>query len=191
MSEKPRPQILHFLSFLPALAYWWLEETQPLTVALSVGMGLAVLEVVVEKVFTGRVHTLSRLNFGIIVLLGFLAIFAREGIWFKLQPTLTGYICGTWLALNQKRGRTMLAEALRDMGRPWPFPPEWLRDFERHVILFMFGFGTLMAYWSVYGTTAQWAFWKTGGQYLSFGAFMLLEFWWLRKKLTRLKQDQR
>jgi thioredoxin-related protein len=78
-----------------------LEETQPLHIALSVGIGLAVLEVVVEKLYTGKVHTISRLNFGIIFLLGLLALFAREGVWFKLQPTMTGYICGTWLTLNQ------------------------------------------------------------------------------------------
>lgn len=189
MSEK-KPQVLHFLSFLPALAYWWLEETQPLHIALSVGMGLAVLEVVVEKLYTGKVHTISRLNFGIIFLLGLLAIFAREGVWFKLQPTMTGYICGTWLTLNQAKGRTMLEEAMNDMGKPWPFPKEWLRDFERHVIGFMFCFGTFMAYWSIWGTTAQWAFWKTGGQYMTFGTFMVIEFWWMRRKMKKLRQEK-
>lgn len=180
-----RPSLLHWLSFLPALAYWWLESTQPLNVALSVGIGLAVLEVTVEKLYTGHVHTLSRLNFGIILLLGVLSLFAHEGVWFKLQPTMTGVICGTWLIFNQSKGKTMLIEAMQDMGRPWPFPEVWLRDFERHVIGFIFCYSTFMAYWTFWGTTAQWAFWKTGGQYMSFGAFMVVEFWWLRHKAKR------
>lgn len=185
MSQK-RPSLLHFLSFLPALAYWWLEETQPLHIALSVGIGLAVLEVTVEKIFTKKVHTLSKLNFGIIVLLGALSLFAREGIWFKLQPTLTGVICGSWLTLNQAKGKTMMLEAMEDMGQKWLFPDEWLRDFERHVIIFIFAYAAFMAFWAFKGTTAQWAFWKTGGQYMSFGTFIVVEFWWLRKKMKRV-----
>ncbi len=184
MSQK-RPSFLHFLSFLPALAYWWLEENQPLNIALSVGIGLSVLEVTVEKLYTGKVHTLSRLNFGIILLLGTLSLFAREGIWFKLQPTLTGFVCGTWLTFNQAKGKTMLLEAMEEMGRPWPFPQEWLRDFERHVIIFIFAFAAFMAYWSIWGTTSQWAFWKTGGQYICFATFLIAEFWWLRHKVKK------
>jgi intracellular septation protein len=185
--SQGRPSYLHFLSFIPALAYWWLEETQPLHIALSVGIGLSILEVTVEKLVTGKVHTLSRLNFGIIMILGGLSLFAREGVWFKLQPTLTGVVCGTWLTFNQARGKTMFLEMMQEMGRPWPFPHEWLRDFERHVIVFIFAFATFMAYWSIWGTTAQWAFWKTGGQYLSFGTFMVIEFWWFRRKVKRMK----
>jgi uncharacterized oligopeptide transporter (OPT) family protein len=52
----------------------------------------------------------------------------------------------------------------------------------------MFCFGTFMAYWSIWGTTAQWAFWKTGGQYMSFGTFMVIEFWWMRRKMKKLRQ---
>ena len=185
--SKQRPSLLHWLSFLPALAYWWLEATQPLNVALTVGIGLSVLEVTVEKIYTGKVHTLSKLNFGIIVVLGLLSIFAREGVWFKLQPTITGVICGTWLIFNQSKGKTMMVEAMQDMGRPWPFPEVWLRDFERHVIIFIFSFSTFMAYWTIWGTTAQWAFWKTGGQYMSFGVFMVVEFWWLRRKMKKAR----
>jgi len=182
---KNRSSFIYVLSFLPALAYWWLEETQPLVVALSVGLGLSVVEVSVEKWLNGHVHALSKLNFGIIVFLGLLAIFAKEGIWFKLQPTFTGVICGVWLSLNQKKGKTFLLEMMKDMGKSWPFPEEWLRSFEIHVIIFMFSYATFMAYWSFFGTTAQWAFWKTGGQYLCFGTFMALEFWWLRRKVKR------
>ncbi len=189
--SKQKPQVLHLLSFLPALAYWWLEETQPLVIALSAGVSLAVLELSLERWLTGRLHTLSKLNTGILVMLGVCAMIAREGVWFKLQPTFTGVICGGWLSLNQARGKTMLLEMMRDMNRPWPFPGAWLRDFERHVIYFMFGFAALMAYWSIWGTTAQWAFWKTAGQYMSFGAFMALEFWWFRHRLKTYRGEER
>ncbi|MBY0517640.1 MAG: septation protein IspZ [Bacteriovoracaceae bacterium] len=183
--SKKRPSLLHWLSFLPALAYWWLEETQPLEIALGVGMGLALLEIVIEKIYSGKIHTLTRLNFGIIIMLGFVSVFAKEGVWFKLQPTITGYVCATWLTLNQVKGNTMILEAMEEMGRPWPFPKEWIRDFEKHIIGFCYGYGTFMAYWAIWGTTSQWAFWKTGGQYMTFGVFMTLEFIWLRRKMKK------
>ena len=182
--EKKRSSLMHWLSFLPALAYWWLEETQPLEIALSVGLGLAVLEVSIEK-FLNHVHSLSKLNFGIILVLGTLALVAKEGILFKLQPTFTGFICGFYLVFNQFRGRVFLVESMKEMGKSWPFPEEWIKDFERHLIGFMFLYGSFMAYWSFFGTTAQWAFWKTVGQYISFGLFMVAEFWWLRRRVKR------
>jgi intracellular septation protein len=183
--EKKRSSLMHWLSFLPALAYWWLEETQPLEIALSVGLGLAVLEVSLEKFLNGHVHSLSKLNFGIILVLGTLALVAKEGILFKLQPTFTGFICGFYLVFNQFRGRVFLVESMKEMGKSWPFPEEWIKDFERHLIGFMFLYGSFMAYWSFFGTTAQWAFWKTVGQYISFGLFMVAEFWWLRRRVKR------
>jgi intracellular septation protein len=185
MVNKKRSPLMHWLSFFPALAFWWLEETQPIEIALGVGLILSVLEVSIEKWLNGHVHTLSRLNFGIILVLGSLALFAKEGILFKLQPTFTGYICGLWLSINQVRGRVFIVQTLEEMGKQWPFPQEWLKSFERHVIAFMFGYGTFMAYWAIWGSTGQWAFWKTGGQYISFGLFLVLEFWWLRRKIKQ------
>lgn len=187
MSAARRPSPFYWLSFLPALAYWWLEENTSLETALVGGIGLGVLEIVGEKVFSGKVHTLSRLNFGLILFLGVISLIAREGIWFKLQPTFTGLILGTWLAVNLWRGHSFLEEAMADMGRPWPLPRPLLLGFEKHICGFLYAYGGFMAYWALSGTTSQWAFWKTGGQYLAFGVFMLGEMVWIRYQLRRLK----
>jgi intracellular septation protein len=171
------------LSFLPALAYWWLESTQPLHIALGVGMGLGLLEAIIEKVFTGKVHTLSRLNLGLLVLLGGLALWEDEGVWFKLQPTFTGLVCGSYLSWRLWQGKPLLAEAMYDMGQTLPVPPSEMASFEKHLCCFMLSYSAFMAYWALWGTTSQWAFWKTGGQYLSFGAFMVVELWWMRRRM--------
>ena len=187
MSGAARPTPFYWLSFLPALAYWWLEENTSLETALIGGIGLSVLEIAGEKWFSGKVHTLSRLNFGLIVFLGVISLIAREGIWFKLQPTLTGYILGSWLAWTLYRGSSFLEQAMAEMGRPWPLPRELLIGFEKHICLFLFSYGSFMAYWALEGTTSQWAFWKTGGQYLAFGVFVGIEMLWLRFKMRQLK----
>ncbi len=167
MDKQGKRTWFQALSFLPALAYWWLESSQPLHIALGVGMGLGVLEAIAEKIFTGKVHTLSRLNLGLMVLLGGLALWEDEGVWFKLQPTFTGTVCGSYLSWRIWRGRPLLAEAMHEMGQTLPIP------------------ASEMAYWALWGTTAQWAFWKTGGQYLSFGLFMAAELWVMRRRINR------
>jgi intracellular septation protein len=178
----------YWLSFLPALAYWWMEEHYPLRIALAAGIGLAVLEVTAEKIFVGKVHTLSRLNFGLLALLGGLALWADEGVWFKLQPTFTGVVCGGWLIWTLARGRSLLGETMHEMGQPWPWSEHWLRQFEWHICAFILVYAAYMAYWALWGTTSQWAFWKTGGQYLCFAVFMVGEFCWFRFKIRSEKR---
>lgn len=172
------------------MAYWWLEENTDLQTALIGGLGLAVLEILLEKVFAGKVHQLSKLNFGLIAFLGALSLWASEGIWFKLQPTLTGVILSSWLLLGLARGKSFMEEVMRDMGRPWPLPRDMLLSFERHICAFIFCYGLFMAYWALYGTTSQWAFWKTGGQYLCFAAFGGVEVLVFRYKIKKMRTKQ-
>ncbi len=174
-----------WLSFLPALAYWWLEANAPLWVALAGGVGLAVLEITLEKVFSGKVHTLSKLNAGVLVMMAGLALLAREGVWFRLQPTITGLVCGGWLAWMLLRRKSLLEGAMADMGRPWPFPRAWLVAFERDACLFILGYALFMAWWAIKGSTGQWLFWKTGGQYLCFALFLAMEFLNLRRRVRQ------
>lgn len=186
MSAHQKSSPIFWLSFLPALAYWWLEENTSLQTALIGGLGLSLLEIIGEKIFTGKVHTLSKLNCGLILLLGGVSLIAHEGIWFKLQPTFTGVILAAFLGWGLSRGKSFLGEVMHDMGRGWPLPPELLIRFELHLCLFIFGYGLFMAYWAFNGTTSQWAFWKTGGQYLCFIVFGIVQMLWLRRAVRKM-----
>lgn len=188
MSAAQKSKPLFWLSFLPALAYWWLEENTDLQTALVGGLGLAILEIVIERVFSGKVHTLSKLNFGLILVLGGVALVAREGLWFKLQPTFTGAIVALFLAQGLWRGKSFLEGMMSDMGRPWPLPRELLISFEWQMCLFIFTYGLFMAYWAIKGTTSEWAFWKTGGQYMCFAAFGVAQMFWLRFQTRKGKR---
>ena len=90
MNQPARKTPPYFLmSFIPAVAYWILESNFSLEIALIGGIILGVLEMIVEKKFSGHVHTLSKVNLSLIVVLGVISLIAKEGVWFKLQPTFT------------------------------------------------------------------------------------------------------
>lgn len=185
MNNASKPYFL--LSFIPAAAYWLLETYFTLEVALIGGIVLGLLEMGLEKKFTGHVHTLSKLNVALIVVLGGISLVAKEGVWFKLQPTLTGFSIASFLLYKKIRRQSLMLEMLQDLKQRPPLPDFIYRLLEWHMCLFLYAFAAFMAYVALYNSTANWLFWKTAGFYIAFGGFMLLEMiflrWYLRRKV--------
>ncbi len=182
--QDQKPYFL--LSFLPALAYWGLETYFSLEIALVGGILLGVVEMILEKKFTGHVHTLSKLNLALIIVLGGISLVAKEGIFFKLQPTMTGLCLSGFLVYKKIRNESLMVQMLTDMKQKIPLPEEFYKMMEWHMCLFLILFAAFMAYIALKETTATWLFWKTGGFYIAFGGFMLLEViyiqWYSRRK---------
>lgn len=185
MNNASKPYFL--LSFIPAVAYWLLETYFSLEIALVGGMVLGILEMALEKKFTGHVHTLSKLNIALIVILGGISLIAKEGVWFKLQPTLTGISIASFLLYKKIRKQSLMMEMLQDLKQKPPLPEHVYRLLEWHMCLFLYGFAAFMAHVALNNSTANWLFWKTGGFYVAFGGFMLVEMiylrWYLRRNL--------
>lgn len=183
MENASKPFFL--LSFIPAVAYWLLETYFSLEVALIGGILLGLLEMGLEKKFTGHVHTLSKLNVALIVILGGISLVAKEGIFFKLQPTLTGLSLASFLLYKKFRNQSLMVEMLRDMKQKQPMPDEAYKILEWHMCVFLILFAAFMAHVAVNETTATWLFWKTGGFYIAFGGFMVIEMifmqWYMRR----------
>lgn len=185
--QKTPPYFL--MSFIPAVAYWILESNFSLEIALTGGIVLGVIEMIIEKKFSGHIHTLSKVNLSLVVVLGIISLIAKEGIWFKLQPTLTGFGVASFLVYKKFKGQSLMVDMMKDMGQQsLPMPPETYKLLEWHLCLFLIGFALFMARVAVYETTATWLFWKTGGFYIVFGAFMLVEMIFLRSRMKRLKK---
>lgn len=178
MKNGSKPYFL--LSFLPALAYWYLETYYTLEVALIGGILLGVIEMLLEKKFTGHVHTLSKLNIALVVILGGVSLIAKEGIWFKLQPTFTGLSLASFLVFKKIKKQSLMVEMLKDMQQKPPLPEETYRTLEWHMCLFLIMFAGFMAFIALYESTGTWLFWKTGGFYIAFGGFMVVEMIYLR-----------
>lgn len=186
MNQASRPYFL--LSFIPALAYWLLETYSTLEIALTGGILLGVLEMGLEKKFTGHVHTLSKLNMALIVVLGGISLIAQEGLFFKLQPTFTGIALGFFLIYKRIKKKSLMFEMLEDLKQKPPLPEEFYKMLEWHLCLFLFVFAAFMAYIAVKETTAVWLFWKTGGFYLAFGGFMVGEVLYIKFFGRRLRR---
>jgi intracellular septation protein len=173
------------MSFIPAVAYWLLETYTTLEIALIGGIFLGIIEMIAEKKFTGHVHTLSKLNVALVVGLGIISLIAREGIWFKLQPTLTGLSLAGFLFYKKLQGHSLMLDMLTDMKQKAPLPPEAYKTMEWHMCLFLIVFSGWMAHVAIKENTASWIFWKTAGFYIAFGGFMLLEVLYLRLTMRK------
>lgn len=186
MNNAQKPYFL--LSFIPALAYWYLETYYTLEIALIGGIVLGIIEMLLEKKFTGHVHTLSKLNVALIVILGGISLLAQEGVFFKLQPTLTGLSVASFLIYKKIKNQSLMLEMFKDMKQKAPFPDDIYKVMEWHMCLFLIGFACFMAWVALKETTATWLFWKTGGFYIVFGGFMLVEMIYIQKLARRLKK---
>lgn len=176
------------LSFLPAIAYWYLEENHPVHIAVIGGLILAVIEIILERIFTRHVHTLSKLNFGLILVLGSLSVFAHEGVWFKLQPFFTGIALFSFLVYKLKTGEGLLEEMSELMGTK-KLPNFILRSMEWHMAFFLLIYGFFMGGLAIYADTGAWTFFKTIGFYLVFFIFMIGEMFLIRRKLSKLVKE--
>ena len=186
MNNGQKPYFL--LSFLPAVAYWYLETYYTLEVALIGGILLGVIEMLLEKKFTGHVHTLSKLNIALVVILGGISLIAKEGVFFKLQPTFTGLALASYLVFKKMKKQSLMVEMLSDMKQKPPLPDEIYKVMEWHMCLFLIGFAGFMAFVALKETTATWLFWKTGGFYIAFGGFMVVEMAYIQWYSRRLKK---
>jgi intracellular septation protein len=169
-------------SFLPAIAYWYLEENYPLRIAVTGGLILAVLEIAIEKIFTKHVHALSKFNFFLILGLGGISLLGEDGLWFKLQPFFTGLVLSIYLFYKLKKSDGLFVEMLSEMHPDQKPNPVFFRRLERDLALFLLSYGFFMGAIALWGTTDQWLFFKTIGFYLCAGGFFVVELFLLKRQ---------
>jgi intracellular septation protein len=185
------------LSFVPAIAYWYLEANYSVRVALLGGLLLVCLELGGEWLVAKRIHSLSIFNGTIILVLGASSLWASDGLWFKLQPALTGVFVGAFLLVQQFRGRSLLIEMFEDLAPeakraqiPQKLRDELLGGIEIHIVVFLIGYGLFMAYVALHESTSRWLFFKTIGFYLACLVLAGFEFVWALIKIKRLARAQ-
>lgn len=167
------------ISFLPAIAYWYLEEHYSLKIALIGGVLLAVFEIGFEKLYTKHVHSISKFNFYLISTLGAIALIGDDGIWFKLQPFFTGIFMGGYLLFRISQKSGLMLETMESMGRVIP-DKKLLTRLERDMSLFLILYGCFMAFIAFTRTTSEWTFFKTIGFYIATLIFFIFELFIIR-----------
>ncbi len=183
-------KIFFLVSFLPALAYWYLEENYPIQIAVTGGIALAIFEILFERFYTKHIHTLSKFNFFLISFLGGLSLIGNEGIWFKLQPGLTGVGIGAFLFYRLFTSEGLMNEIIQSIHKNPP--PEFIiKRLEKHSATLFTFYGFFMIYVAFSLSTDQWLFFKTLGFYIAFGFFMIFEFCWIRISMKEWVENQR
>ena len=179
--DKSISKSFFLISFLPAIAYWYLESNYPIRIAVAGGLALAFVEMGLEWFFNKHIHTVSKANFFIILLLGGMSLLGDEGIWFKLQPCLTGIGISAFMAYRLYVGKGLLVEFVNDLPMKNKPPEFFISSMERHLTVYFFVTGLFMGYIAIFHTTDTWAFFKTIGNYILFGVFYIFEIIWCRK----------
>lgn len=178
----------YLFSFLPALAYWYLEENHTLQIAVFGGIILALLEIILEYIFVRHIHSLSKLNFLFLCVLGPISLIGEDGLWFKLQPMFTGISLYCYFFYLGLKGESLLWTMSNEMNGAKNLPKPLLLIIERHMAFFLLIYGLFMGMLAKYYSTSTWAFFKTIGFYLSFFAFMIFELFYIKffiiKKMT-------
>ncbi len=149
-------------------------------------MALAVVELIGEKIFTGKLHTLSVFNFFLIAFLGGISLIGNDGIWFKLQPAFTGIGIAGFLIFGVLKRKGLLLEMLEDMGKPTEHVrPAMFARLEKHLAAFFGLYGLWMVGVAIRASTDTWLFFKTIGFYLAFGFFLIFEWWDMRRQVRK------
>jgi intracellular septation protein len=175
------------ISFLPALAYWALEEFTRIEIAVAGGMALAIIEMSAEYYFQKKIHSISKLNFILILILGSASLFFREGLLFKLQPFFTGIVMGPIFIYKTAKNESYMLDFMKEMGQK--IPDMLVVKLERDMGYFLILYSTFMGYVAIKLTTSAWLFYKTAGFYIAFAVFTVLEMVLIRTKMKREMRD--
>lgn len=179
-----------FISFIPALAYWYLEANYDLKIALIGGVALAIIEISVEKLLFKKVHKIALLNFYLILILGGIAYLGEDGVWYRLQPFFTGVMMSGFLFYQKIRNRSFMLETLKEMGNPPPIPDFIMMRMEFHMAMFLLLYGVFMGVIAIWGNSDQWIFFKTAGFYIATFIFLGFEMFLMRKDLKKMRNEK-
>ena len=184
-------KMFFILSFIPSIAYWYLESHYSLTIALIGGVGLAIVELLIEWIFTRHLHSLSKFNFFLLTFLAILSFLGDEGIWFKMQPALSSFGVASFLSFKLWRGTGLFEEMVKSMPAQKSLPIPLLRQLELHLVILMVIYGSWMAIISAFYSTDLWIFYKTIGGYLFLLAFFIFEMIYMRIRVRKYRRSMK
>jgi len=191
IETKPKKSNNFFLiSFLPAILYWYLESQYPVKTALIGGIALSVAEILFEKFYSGHVHQLSKFNFFLIIALGGFSLMEENGIWFKLQPSLSLWAVSVYMGLKLRNGRGFFKEMMMEMRPDAVHPPDFImKSMERNMVIMFACYGILMGALAIWFPTSIWVFFKTAGLFVVMGIFMVIQMVLNKKAMQKARNE--
>lgn len=175
---------------LPVVVFTILEEKYGTLWGLVGGMILGVGEIANEWRTQRKVDTITWIGNGLLIGMGLISLFTSEGLWFKLQPAIlelfmAGLLIGS--VLIKKPFLAMMAEKQNMFAQ---VPEQFHQVFRKRFSGMTFRIGVFfllhaaLATWAaVYWSTRAWAILKGVGFTGSMVLYMVVEMFFIRRKL--------
>jgi intracellular septation protein len=175
---------------LPLVIYTFVEEYYGTLWGLVAGMVFGVGEIIHERVTQGKVDAITWIGNGMLVVLGGISLFTQEGFWFKMQPAILEAFMAALLVGSVLKGRPfliLLAEKQRLFDKLDPIRGALMRKqftgLTVRIGVFFFLHSLLAAWAAVHWSTRAWVILKGVGFTLSLLVYMLIEVWFMRRKM--------
>lgn len=190
---RPRNQSLRAIllgGLLPVLIFTFVEEYYGTYWGLVAGMVFGVGEILFEKIRLKKVDPLTWIGNGALLVLGAISLFTKEGIWFKLQPSILEAVMGFLLigsVLVNKPFLVLMARKQQLFARMPPQAEEILsqafRGLTARIGVFFLFHAVLAAWAALHWSTRAWAILKGVGFTGSLIAYMVIEMILLRRRI--------
>lgn len=177
---------LFFGGILPVIAFTLIEEKYGVVAGLIAGMVFGVGEIIYEIIKYKKVQTITWIGNGLLIGLGAISLISTDGIWFKLQPAFFEFgffifLLGSWIF--KKPFMKLMIEKQN------PTAPDFLKNAMSGITLrisfFFLAHSVIATYAAFYWSTEAWALLKGVGLTVSMVLYMVLEMFWIRRKIQK------
>lgn len=189
-TKAQNTRALLLAGLLPLILFTIVEEYYGTLWGLVAGMVFGVGEIIYEWVSRRKVETMTWVGNGMLLGLGSISLFTREGIWFKMQPAILETVMGCLLigsAIIGKPFLLMMAQKQNLFERvPPPAVPQLKAAFKgltARIGVFFLIHAAIATWAALYWSTRAWALLKGVGFTVSLLLYMGVEVLLLRKRM--------
>ncbi|MFN3453857.1 MAG: inner membrane-spanning protein YciB [Pseudobdellovibrio sp.] len=183
-NPKAKALSLLFGGVLPVIAFTVIEEYYGITAGLIAGLIFGLGELIYEYVRYKKISTMTWVGNGSLLILGAISLWLNEGIWFKLQPAILEFFMFLFLIGSWFLKKPFLKLMIEKQN---PESPHIIKDSMSGITLrlgFFFLIHTLIAvHAAFYWSTEAWAILKGVGLTLSMILYMVIEMYFIKKRL--------
>ncbi len=184
--DPKRQALLQFLfgGLLPVIAFTVIEEKFGIIWGVVAGMVFSVGEMTWEWIRSRRISFVTLVTSFLILGLGAVSLFAKDGIWFKLQPALMEGGLAIFLFASFLLEKPFLLAVMEKQNQNVPVVlKEKLPGLTVRMAIF-FGLHAALATWAAFSwSTSAWALLKGVGFTGSLLVYMAVEILVLRRRL--------
>ena len=161
---------------LPIAAFALVEHFYGTVGGIIAGLAFGGAEVAWELWRHGKVHGITLLSNALVLVLGLLSLWEKDGTFFKMQPAIFLLVMAGVFLVSSLLGKPFLVEAAKKQNPNLPpFVLERFRGVNVRVGFFFIALAALSVWSALYWSTAAWAALKGIGMPVLLGVYLLVE----------------